>query len=300
MNNKVLVLLSTFNGEKYLEEQLNSLIDQRKVIVQILVRDDGSTDGTLDILNKWKNKGLLEYYVGENMGPAHSFLDLLHKAPYADYYAFCDQDDVWMSDKLQVAVESLKDHVEEPALYVSKTTLVDAQLNPLNYIENNYNYTFGESYLRNPCIGCTMVFNEKMKDLACLYNPSYISMHDGWIYKLCLAMHGFLYADKNSYIKYRQHMNNVVGGESSLFKTWKRRWEFFFKRSSGSRFLTNKELYKGYYNLFPEDTKVLVRICLNYKQSLKNKIRFIFNKSIDTPKKRTRLYFALLVLLNKY
>ena len=87
---KVIVLLSTYNGGKYLSEQLDSLVAQKGVDVGILVRDDGSTDTTLSILDEWQEKGLLTWYSSGNLGPGKSFMDLLKRAPSGAYYAFCD------------------------------------------------------------------------------------------------------------------------------------------------------------------------------------------------------------------
>ena len=77
----VLILMSTYNGEKYLKTQIDSLLAQKNVNVSIVVRDDGSTDGTVSILNEYKNRNALEWYSGKNMGPAGSFLDLIYNAP---------------------------------------------------------------------------------------------------------------------------------------------------------------------------------------------------------------------------
>ncbi|MBQ4399872.1 MAG: glycosyltransferase, partial [Alphaproteobacteria bacterium] len=104
----VLVLMSTYNGEKYLKTQLDSILAQQGVNVQILVRDDGSSDGTLPILQAYAAQGKLTYYTGPNLKPAKSFMDLIYNAPQADFYAFADQDDYWLPEKLICAVNKLK------------------------------------------------------------------------------------------------------------------------------------------------------------------------------------------------
>ena len=98
MDKKVLILLSTYNGERYIKEQIESLLKQENVKVSILVRDDGSTDGTINILNEYQKQGKLKWYTGENLKPAKSFMNLVENAPEYEYYAFCDQDDVWLKD----------------------------------------------------------------------------------------------------------------------------------------------------------------------------------------------------------
>ncbi|MBR7166470.1 MAG: glycosyltransferase [Bacteroidaceae bacterium] len=104
----VQVLMSTYNGMQYIREQLQSIYAQQGVDLSLLVRDDGSTDGTLQLLDEEQQAGRLSWYSGKNLGPAFSFWDLLHNAPEAPYYAFCDQDDVWDADKLAVAVAAME------------------------------------------------------------------------------------------------------------------------------------------------------------------------------------------------
>ena len=216
----VCILMSTYNGEKYLEEQLESLVRQERVEMRILVRDDGSKDTTCDILNKWQEKGLLTWYTDENKGPAQSFMDLIYKAPEADYYAFCDQDDVWLPDKLKVAIEKLEalpDIATVPAMYFSTQMLVDADLNELGVNQIDYNFTFGESLLRNPAGGCTTVLNRVLREELAAYHPDFVSMHDSWAYRVCLAIGGHAVYDPVPHILYRQHGHNVVGGKKSFW-----------------------------------------------------------------------------------
>ena len=104
--------MSSYNGEMYLDEQLESIVAQKGVMTDILVRDDGSSDHTCDILDQWQQKTSLRWYSGENIGPARSFMDLLRQSGDSCYYAFSDQDDYWLSDKLKVAVDKLESYDE--------------------------------------------------------------------------------------------------------------------------------------------------------------------------------------------
>ena len=148
----VCILMSTYNGEKYLEEQLESLVRQEGVEIRILVRDDGSKDATADIVKRWQAKypKIIEFVQGENVGFAMSFTHLLQMAveryPAVEYFAFCDQDDVWLPNKLRIAIDKLTSHEKELALYISTTKLVDQNLNFIGLDCNKYNYTFGESF----------------------------------------------------------------------------------------------------------------------------------------------------------
>lgn len=106
----VLVLMATYNGEKYLEQQLESLFNQKEIDVEVLVRDDGSSDKTKSILDKWQKKAKLKWYTGEHLNVKYGFYDLMEQASRTShqYFAFCDQDDVWDDDKLYIAVKEIK------------------------------------------------------------------------------------------------------------------------------------------------------------------------------------------------
>ena len=105
----VSVLMSTYNGEKYIREQIESILNQKKVKVHLLIRDDGSQDSTIEIVKEYANKyPNVSVYAGKNIGIGNSFMELLRNAPEADYYAFADQDDVWLDGKLERAIELIK------------------------------------------------------------------------------------------------------------------------------------------------------------------------------------------------
>lgn len=128
-NQSIAVLMSTFNGEKYLDAQLQSIFNQKDVDVSVYVRDDGSSDSTLSILSRWSQSSPLSYYQGDqNVEPQRSFLELIQNAPNCQYYAFSDQDDIWMDDKLITAVQKLQQSTRE-ALFMSTYDVVDKSLN---------------------------------------------------------------------------------------------------------------------------------------------------------------------------
>ena len=117
---KVAVLLATYNGEKYLKEQIESVLNQKDVEIELLVRDDCSDDETRNILKSYQDKGLLKFYGEKRMNVPYTFFDLIDNAPEADYYAFCDQDDVWDNDKLITAINALSEFKnDEMNLYCS-------------------------------------------------------------------------------------------------------------------------------------------------------------------------------------
>jgi rhamnosyltransferase len=129
MSKKVCVLLSTYNGEAYLREQIDSILAQIDVSVELIIRDDGSKDSTVKIINEYKNQYvnvlILDSY--KNLGPANSFMELLYASGDADYYAFAEQDDIWLPEKLSKAIGIIEhkniDGSSSPVLYASNQIL---------------------------------------------------------------------------------------------------------------------------------------------------------------------------------
>lgn len=213
----VVVLMSSYNGEKYIQEQIDSILAQKgDFTLDLCVRDDGSRDKTQTILQDYKEQGKLRWYTGNNLKPAHSFMDLLQNCKGYDYYAFADQDDYWMPDKLARAIRNIENFNKnsQSVLYFSNAVLVDAILNDLG--RNVYKEIPKTDFYTMSCagglIGCTMVFNDALAKLIHEKPvPKKMIMHDFYTAIVCSACGGeVLYDDKPS-MKYRQHGNNVVG-----------------------------------------------------------------------------------------
>ena len=233
---KVLVLMSTYNGEKYLNTQIESILLQKDVQVELLIRDDGSTDSTTKILQEYQSKRKISYYIGSNLKPAKSFMELVCNAPQTDYYAFSDQDDYWFPNKLSCAIKKIQSiaNIDVPCLYYSKLLWTDQNLKPFNKQPNFVPIKkFSQSVTFNNVAGCTMVFNRKLQEIIKQHTPTSSIMHDNWIFKLCLAIGGQVIFDNNTFIYYRQHTKNVCGGKISFRKKWKRRfYNLFYKNKN--------------------------------------------------------------------
>lgn len=215
---KIWVLMSTYNGMAYIEEQIESIFSQKNCDVHLLVRDDGSTDATLDILKSYEKKGSLTLISDNiNLGPAKSFLKLLEMAPDDGYYAFSDQDDCWNSDKLERALEMLTQAEENnmPLVYYSNSDVVDQNLNSTG--KKVYSGKQKPTLERVLCgygiQGCTMVLNKALRDifLSVDISKERIGMHDFFLCDLCMVCGGKILYDDFSTMKYRQHESNVVG-----------------------------------------------------------------------------------------
>jgi rhamnosyltransferase len=298
---KVLILMSTYNGEKYLKEQIDSLLRQEAVDLDILVRDDGSSDLTLNILNEYSDKGLLTWYVGENIRPAKSFMDLIHRASNADYYAFCDQDDVWNDDKLFIAIKKLEELADnnKPKLYCSNYQLVDESLNILP--DNNHvsTITFKSALVSSCATGCTIVFNRKLLLKLQSYTPQNLVMHDDWAHKVCLALDGRVVYDDRKTLKYRQHGNNVDGGVHTITSRIQR----IFQRISSKECIRSKQiqdLIKGYSSEMNKENLSLACTIANYKKSKGTRWKILFSRSIKTPYSRLNQGFKLAIFLGYF
>ena len=296
---KVLVLMSTYNGEKYLREQIDSILGQRGVEVSLLVRDDGSTDATLTILDEYKESGRLDYYCGNNLGPARSFMHLLQNAPASDFYAFSDQDDKWMDDKLFTAITSLEGHESEPALYFSQTQLIDAGLNNIPSVIIHPKLTFGESLIYKFIGGCTMVMNHRMREAVGNFLPEIMPMHDIWIYSIALGIGAFVHFDPTPHMFYRQHGNNTVGlGQGAAYE-WKKRFKRFTAKND-ERYLQARELSNGYHYKLTAPNAALLTLFLEGKTSVGKRLRMLTSSRLRCADRTTQLLFWINLLFNKY
>lgn len=216
---KVQVLLSTYNGEDYVKQQVASILEQRDVDVKLLIRDDGSSDNTRVILSELQqsNPEQIEVVYGENVGVTPSFFNLLVMSDQTyDYFAFADQDDVWFDNKLKVACQHIQENEKwsSPFLYVGNYTPVDANLKPIeaaNEINREVNYAM--TLVENIALGCTMVMNQALRNeiVRCDVAPAII--HDWYVYLLAQTIGG-VYVDSTPTMFYRQHENNVIGNKS--------------------------------------------------------------------------------------
>lgn len=297
----VTVLMSTYNGEKYLREQIDSILAQERINANLIVRDDGSTDKTIDILEEYRAKGELSYYRGQNIGPARSFLQMLDTAPKSDYYAFSDQDDYWLPDKLATAVDMLRAYKDRPCLYFCQTQLADKDLNKTGSVIIKPMLTFGESLVYQFVGGCTMVMSVKLKDTIVKYTPDYLPMHDVWIYDIALATDACVVFDHTPHILYRQHGNNAIGQSRRNWRTeWKRRWQRVAKNKEHSRYKTALELKKGYWDVMDAENRIILGKFLKGHSSMRQRLSMLSDPRYQCSNRRVHRMFQAALLLNTY
>ena len=300
----IVVLMSTYNGDKYLREQFDSLINQTLLPDKIVVRDDGSTDATLSIVEEYKNRfpKMIDYYSGTNIGPAKSFWDLISNCDEYDYYALCDQDDVWFNDKLEAAIKRLENEDNSiPLLYCSRFTLTDENLNPIDSnVSRLYDYSdFAHSLLYHTAPGCTFVFNNIARKQILKYdvNKEYCVIHDAIIHKV-VTMFGKMILDNSSHIYYRQHGSNEIGMQANGLNVFFGRINRFLTgKIRDYRSNTAKSLLKVYGDECGDDKKKLLNIVANYKTNSSLKKELLNNNAFKTGTIND-LFFKILVLVN--
>lgn len=227
----VAILLCTYNGARFLAEQLDSLEGQTHQNWVVFASDDGSTDQTLEILRQYQEKwlaGKLTIRSGPQKGFCQNFLSLACDPEIkADYYAFCDQDDVWLPGKLEVALENIiaNQSVDVPYLYCGRTKYVNENLNPYGMSPL---FVFPPSF-RNALVqsiagGNTMALNQAAKNLIEKVGMVDVPSHDWWLYQLISGVGGSVFYDKVPQLLYRQHEFALVGGNNSFPAKMERVW----------------------------------------------------------------------------
>ncbi|MBV8092562.1 MAG: glycosyltransferase family 2 protein [Acetobacteraceae bacterium] len=221
---RVGILLSTFNGEAYLSEQLDSIVRQTWPDWKLYWRDDGSSDGTVALMRNFAAGAgagrCLESAADGRMRVPHSYLTLLREA-VADgvsFAAFADQDDVWLADKLRRGVQLLGDiPASLPALYCARQIFVDGNLRPIGLSALVRRPPgFPAALTQNIATGCTMMLNREAALLVAASKVPPGTLHDWWCYVLVTAAGGRLIFDSEPVILYRQHAGNAVGAPCSL------------------------------------------------------------------------------------
>jgi glycosyltransferase involved in cell wall biosynthesis len=212
----IAVLLSTYNGEAYLDALLDSLAAQVETDWVLVWRDDGSTDGTVARLTAWTaGRAIRVTEPPGNLGVTRSFMTLLRAAADHPFIAFADQDDVWLPEKLAWGAAALAG-IEGPALYCARQILVDRSLTRIGLSAPLAGpAAFPASLTQNIATGNTVVLNAPAIALIASSEPPPQTWHDWWCYLLVTAVGGRVVRDDRGVILYRQHAENVIGAPIS-------------------------------------------------------------------------------------
>lgn len=307
MDDKVIILLSTYNGEKFLKEQLDSLLKQDFSEWVCHIRDDGSKDKTCEIIKTYVDSYPLKFInktTNENKGAAQSFLELLGTTENKEntYYMFCDQDDVWNANKISLCLKKMKQNETQkkgPVLIHTDLRIVDERLQTINNSMEEYMHldfeksAFCNLLIQNNITGCTMMINNDLKKQIIIREE--IIMHDWWI-ALVASITGKIDYVKESTILYRQHNQNVVGATknkssltifSNIYKRLMLKSPFASYEERIVRVNRQNHAFLEEYKQFLDlnQRQLLNDFLMVSKKNLKEKTKWFISKNIEKQQK---------------
>lgn len=311
--NKVLIMLSTYNGQKYLREQLDSLYAQEGVDIHILVRDDGSTDETVSILEEYKEKrGKMTILAEENVGCAMSFYTLMDYAyehfKDCDYYAFSDQDDVWMNHKLYASCRQINKKDNRPYLFYAPAIPVNKDLKPLKPSTIRVVNCLGANIASSHSLGCTQVFNRQLLSYSAriyryakdnLNKDDYRPLHDAWTALVGYSL-GEVAIGEAPVMYYRQHGNNVIGSGKRGLGIYLSRLKHFIaggrKKSAKCRILLDVVDKKD----IQKQKLELIHRCAYYDDSYVKRLKLAFTRDIYHYGFLDNIGLLFMIITNKF
>lgn len=278
---KIAVLMSAYNGQNFIEEQINSILSQQvpaQYEVRLYIRDDHSSDLTRDKLETIAklntDKIVLLKNIDGNLGVTQSFFEMLDYVE-SDYYFFSDQDDVWLPRKIVTAINVLQ-NVDVPALYYGTMTSTDQNLNIIRTVNTKNSYhSYFDSLNQNLASGLTMAFNKQLVEVFKFQykniNLENVVMHDAWIFLLATTF-GLVFFDETPYVLYRQHGENVVGSTSnSMSDKIRKTLQVFEKEYSNPKFkLQVNELLRCYGSEIETNKLNDIQLVLSHRGIIRN------------------------------
>ncbi len=286
------VLLASFNGERFLDKQLESLARQEDVNVRVWVNDDGSVDETLTILHKWQEKGLIKgISKTQRVGSTRAFLKLLSEHPDSEYVAFCDQDDIWVRHKLTTQVNVLERTI--PMMSTCLRIYMDESGREFGKSKDlRKPPSFMNSMFENIAPGNTVLLNNlAVKVINSFENPP-VSHYDSWIY-LLISCFGKVDSTSSHLVKYRIHSNNSVGLRKMSFKVSRNAIKSYLNQQS---FLMEKqnELMSVEYKEYLTNVSSLVN-----EKNIAKRIVLLRNIQIGRQSKLDEIIFRFLLVFVK-
>ena len=308
MKKRVAIILGFYNGNKFLLEQLNSIIYQSHKNIKIFIFDDNSPEEILDYKNKLKVdfSGLINITKRkENLGYAKNFLlGLKEVGPNYDYYAFSDQDDIWEPDKFELALKEInKLSDSERILYCSRTAYYDKDCSYEKGSSRTFKRKpiFRNALIQNIAGGNTIVMNWKSRDLIVrsLVCDEFIS-HDWWSYQLISAAGGKIIFSPYKSVRYRQHLSNIIGENKSFSQRLSRLRQFLSGSFKKWNDINIDNLIKNRSLISKENSLILLRFVNSRKSKSLPKRLFLYIRSgVYRQTISENIIFIIGIILNK-
>ncbi len=300
---RVQILVSTYNGVAHLRPLVESLLAQDHPQIDVLVRDDGSSDGTIPLLREYAGRHAnVEVIAGESLGVTGSFFRLLElSSPAAGYLALCDQDDVWQPDKISRAVKTLNDSRRKgPILYCSRLAVVDAHLNLLGYSDiPRRGLSFRNALVQSSFFGCTSVFNQAARVLLLREFPQHACAHDWWMYLVASAF-GVVIYDAEPRILYRRHPANVSGITLRTWDTWRVKICRFLKYGKLRLVVRQAEEFRRIHGpMLPGDHRRTLERFLERRPCVWDRLGYALSGDVYRQSRRDDLILKALIVLDR-
>ncbi|MFS6077759.1 glycosyltransferase family 2 protein [Streptococcus agalactiae] len=309
---KVNILMATYNGEKFLAQQIESIQKQTFKEWNLLIRDDGSNDKTCDIIRNFTAKDSRIRFINENehhnLGVIKSFFTLVNYE-VADFYFFSDQDDVWLPEKLSVSLEAAKHKASDvPLLVYTDLKVVNQELNILQDSmiraqSHHANTTLLPELTENTVTGGTMMINHALAEKW--FTPNDILMHDWFLALLAASLGEIIYLDLPTQL-YRQHDNNVLGartmdkrfkilreGPKSIFTRY---WKLIHDSQKQASLIVDK-----YGDIMTANDLELIKCFIKIdKQPFMTRLRWLWKYGYSKNQFKHQVVFKWLIATNYY
>jgi len=306
-NPKISILLCTFNGEKYLDDQLKSFEDQNITDkLDLLISDDGSQDRTLEILRNFKKTSKIPTKIIFRK-TAHGFSSNFtfitsRKNLNSDFYAWSDQDDIWINDKLERAIKELNNISPKiPAVFSSRTIITNEHNIKIGESKKfKKPYLFQNALVQSIAGGNTMVFNESAR---VLFNQATkirkISSHDWLMYIAVTGSGGIFIFESIPLVRYRQHNKNLIGANISLRNIFQR-IQLLFMGNLKNSISINKSCISLIENFLTNENKILYNEFYKFRNSnMINRFFRFLNIGIYRQGYAENFLFYIALLFNK-
>jgi glycosyltransferase involved in cell wall biosynthesis len=296
----IAIIMSAFNNEKYIQEQIDSILNQERVSIQLWIRDDGSTDRTLSIIRElYGQDDRITIKTGKNLGARESFFEALFTCDLqCDYIGFSDADDVWISNKIRHSIDLLSASSSDgPIAVATRVHVVDENLNHIGYTTGpKRGFSFSNALVETVATGATIVMNKSALSLIRSARPGYAVMHDAWIYLVITAFGKLIYSELPT-SHYRQHAANVFGTSHTLRHKNKLRFRRLREVSPYRR--QAHEFSRLFGSSLSNALRQTLENYLSYPKNFMGRIKFAIFPDVVKQNAGADVFMRLLILLGK-